>query len=178
MLVSIFGYMALGDAVPGDILTGFDGPYSVVVAANVMVLVHMISAYQVFSQPVFHGFEEMARTCLPCWRRRPAWALRVLVRTLYVICTTAIACLMPFFTEIIGLVGALVFFPAAVYFPVRMYVKVRKPRRATVIVMVVMCVVTGMVSALAGVGAVKQIIQDVSKFHIGGKRRLAHLAVL
>jgi amino acid permease len=47
LAVSITGYMALGDAVPGDILTGFTEPAGVVGAANVMVLLHMLPAYQV-----------------------------------------------------------------------------------------------------------------------------------
>lgn len=44
--VSVAGYAALGDAVPGDILTAFSQPASVVTAANVMVLLHMLPAYQ------------------------------------------------------------------------------------------------------------------------------------
>lgn len=47
LAVSIMGYLALGDAVPGDILTGFKEPAGVVTAANVMVLLHMLPAYQV-----------------------------------------------------------------------------------------------------------------------------------
>lgn len=47
LAVSITGYMALGDAVPGDILTGFTEPAGVVGSANVMVLLHMLPAYQV-----------------------------------------------------------------------------------------------------------------------------------
>jgi amino acid permease len=47
LAVSITGYMALGDKVPGDILTGFSEPAGVVAASNVMVLLHMLPAYQV-----------------------------------------------------------------------------------------------------------------------------------
>jgi amino acid permease len=45
--VSCLGYAALGDATPGDVLTAFEAPRWLVAAANAMVLVHMISAFQV-----------------------------------------------------------------------------------------------------------------------------------
>ncbi|KIZ07946.1 hypothetical protein MNEG_0019 [Monoraphidium neglectum] len=39
--VGFVGYAALGDATPGNILTGFNSPKALVTAANAMVLVHM-----------------------------------------------------------------------------------------------------------------------------------------
>jgi hypothetical protein len=42
--VGFVGYAALGDATPGNILTGFNSPKALVTAANAMVLVHMVRA--------------------------------------------------------------------------------------------------------------------------------------
>jgi hypothetical protein len=62
------------------------------------------SLLQVFSQPVFHGIEQMLTDHVPGVRRLPAWGLRIIVRTVYVCFTTTVAAVMPFFTDIIGLV--------------------------------------------------------------------------
>lgn len=43
--------MAFGNSVPGNILNGFAGPRWVINMANIMVVIHMIPAYQVYSQP-------------------------------------------------------------------------------------------------------------------------------
>jgi amino acid permease len=166
MAISITGYMALGDFVPGDILTGFSSPSAVVTAGNAMVLIHMISAYQVFSQPVFHGCEEFIMRVVPWFKRQNPLVLRVIVRSLYVAMTTTIACVMPFFTDIIGLIGALVFWPAAVYFPVTMYIKVYNPRGVVKGILQGMNVTAALVSLLAGMGAVWQIVYDVGKYRV------------
>lgn len=47
LLVSVFGYAALGNDAPASILTGFDSaPIWVTILANLMVLTHMVPAYQ------------------------------------------------------------------------------------------------------------------------------------
>lgn len=164
MAVSILGYLALGDGVPGDILTGFSGPASVVTAANIMVLLHMLPAYQVFSQPVFHGLEQFLTEHVPGANRIPPLLLRIVCRSLYVCMTTTVAIVMPFFTDIIGLVGALVFWPAAVYFPVTMYMKLYRPRKKVRLLMQVMNVIAAVTSLLAVVGASWNIKQHVQEF--------------
>ena len=166
MAISITGYMALGDFVPGDILTGFSSPSALVTAANLMVLIHMISAYQVFSQPVFHGCEELIMRLIPWFKQQNPLVLRLIVRSLYVATTTAIACVMPFFTDIIGLIGALIFWPAAVYFPVTMYMKVYDPKGVVRGLMQAMNVIAALVSLFAGMGAIWQIVYDVGKYKV------------
>uniref|UniRef100_A0A383V4H3 Amino acid transporter transmembrane domain-containing protein n=1 Tax=Tetradesmus obliquus TaxID=3088 RepID=A0A383V4H3_TETOB len=167
LAVSILGYLALGDGVPGDILTGFSGPAAVVSAANVMVLLHMLPAYQVFSQPVFHGTEQALTEHVPGVRRLPAWGLRIIVRSCYVVFTTTVAAVMPFFTDIIGLVGALVFWPAAVYYPVTMYKKLYNPRKPVRDLMFAMNVAAALTSAVAVVGASYNIATHVQNYTFG-----------
>lgn len=51
LLVVVLGYMALGNAVPDNVLLGFhQSPSWVNMLANAMVLVHMISAYQLYAR--------------------------------------------------------------------------------------------------------------------------------
>lgn len=48
LLVSVTGYAALGNNAPASIVLGFDSaPEWVTILANLMVLTHMVSAYQV-----------------------------------------------------------------------------------------------------------------------------------
>jgi proton-coupled amino acid transporter len=122
---------------------------------------------QVFSQPVFHALETALIDHAPGVKRLPTLLLRVIVRSLYVCFTTSVAVVMPFFTDIIGLVGALVFWPAAVYYPVRLYCKLYKPRRNVLLLMQIMNVVAAVTSLLAVIGASWNIKQHVSHFTFG-----------
>ncbi|POO02888.1 Amino acid transporter, transmembrane domain containing protein [Trema orientale] len=47
--------------------------------------------------------------------------LRLCFRTAYVVSTTGIAMLFPYFNQVLGVLGALNFWPLAIYFPVEMY---------------------------------------------------------
>lgn len=53
---------------------------------------------------------------------------RLCYRTVYVLSTTSCAVLFPYFNQVLGLVGALNFWPLAIYFPVEMFFKQRKVR--------------------------------------------------
>ena len=56
--VSVLGYMAFGNAVHTDILTQPSlGPVWAIVMANVLVYIHMLSAFQAYSQPMFNNVQ-------------------------------------------------------------------------------------------------------------------------
>ncbi|KAG4397991.1 hypothetical protein GLYMA_10G255300v4 [Glycine max] len=59
MLCGLLGYAAFGNKAPGNFLTGFGfyEPYWLVDIGNVFVFVHLVGAYQVFTQPVFQLVE-------------------------------------------------------------------------------------------------------------------------
>jgi hypothetical protein len=74
--------------------------------------------------------------------------------------------------DIIGLIGAIVFWPSTVYFPIAMYNRVRSPppwQRAVFSAVNAICFV---VSLLAAVGSCWQIAQDAGNYKMfGGRRR-------
>lgn len=48
-------------------------------------------------------------------------SFKIVFRTIYVISTTGLAILFPYFNQVLGVLGALSFWPLAIYFPVEMY---------------------------------------------------------
>ncbi|KAD3067258.1 hypothetical protein R6Q59_018677 [Mikania micrantha] len=137
-----FGYAAFGNNTPGNLLTGFGfyEPFWLVDLANACVILHLVGGYQVFSQPVFalvetwfserypdnhfvNGFYQLKIPSLTTFQLNP---FRLCFRTLYVVSTTVIAMLFPYFNEVLGVLGALNFWPLVVYFPVEMYFVQRK----------------------------------------------------
>lgn len=137
-----FGYAAFGKDTPGNLLTGFGfyEPYWLVDFANVCVIIHLIGGYQLYSQPIFafverwltkkfpeskllNNFHDLKLPLLPVFRLNP---FRLCFRTSYVVTTTAIALVFPYFNEILGVLGALNLWPLAIYFPVEMYIVQKK----------------------------------------------------
>ncbi|CAN6457887.1 unnamed protein product [Victoria cruziana] len=133
-----FGYAAFGDDAPGNILTGFGfyEPYWLIDFGNACIVLHLVGGYQVFSQPVFAFFEGLIEgvlpkcmtfltedysiwiPCLPVYHLKP---IRLCFRSLYVVSTVALAMYFPYFNQVLGILGALNFWPLAIYFPVEMY---------------------------------------------------------
>ncbi|KDP32820.1 hypothetical protein JCGZ_12112 [Jatropha curcas] len=142
MLCGCFGYAAFGDMSPGNLLTGFGfyNPYWLLDIANVAIVVHLVGAYQVYCQPLFSFIEKTAaqkypdsdfitrdiKIPIPCLGTFNLNLFRMVFRTVFVIFTTVISMLLPFFNDIVGLLGALGFWPLTVYFPVEMYIAQKK----------------------------------------------------
>ncbi|XP_052207861.1 probable amino acid permease 7 isoform X2 [Diospyros lotus] len=132
-----FGYAAFGSDTPGNLLTGFGfyEPYWLVDLANACVVLHLFGGYQVFSQPVFQFVEAwiskkfpdsrfvndvyaLKLPFLPGFELSP---LRLCFRTSYVVSTTVVAVIFPYFNQVLGVLGALNFWPLTIHFPVEMY---------------------------------------------------------
>ncbi|GMY30762.1 probable amino acid permease 7 isoform X1 [Fagus crenata] len=130
-----FGYAAFGSVTPGNLLTGFGfyEPYWLIDLANACIVLHLIGGYQIYSQPVFAFAERWFTKKFPNssfvnnFYKFPLlpgfqWnLLRLCFRTAYVVSTTGIAMLFPYFNQVLGLLGALNFWPLTIYFPVEMY---------------------------------------------------------
>lgn len=132
MLCGSMGYSAFGDMAPGHLLAGFGffSPYWLIDLSNAAITIHLVIAYQVHAQPLFAFMEKQFITSeieieIPIPGFRSSYTLcvfQLIWRTIFVIATTVISMLLPFFNEVIGLVGALGFWPLTVYFPVEMYI--------------------------------------------------------
>lgn len=171
------GYAAFGSDAPGNLLTGFGlyGPYWLIDFANACIILHLLGGYQVYSQPIFQFAERLLAERFPdsgfvnggsytvrfaCLRACRVNPLRVCLRTLYVASTTAVAVALPYFNEVLALLGALSFWPLAIYFPVEMYFIQRNVRRwsARWVVLQTFSVVCLLVSAFALVGSIEGLI--------------------
>ncbi|XP_024006673.1 probable amino acid permease 7 isoform X2 [Eutrema salsugineum] len=140
-----FGYAAFGDSTPGNLLTGFGfyDPFWLVDLANACIVLHLLGAYQVYSQPIFAAMENWLTEKypqnkfitkfyglkLPLLRGGTVVRLnpmRMCLRTTYVVIITGVAMVFPYFNEVLGVLGALGFWPLAVYFPVEMCILQKK----------------------------------------------------
>ncbi|CAN6877952.1 hypothetical protein YC2023_057144 [Brassica napus] len=182
LLCGCIGYAAFGNIAPGDFLTdfGFYEPFWLVIFANVCIAVHLVGAYQVYVQPFFQFVESKCNKKwpesnfinkeyslkIPLLGKFRVNHFRLVWRTNYVILTTFIAMIFPFFNSILGLLGALAFWPLTVYFPVAMHIaqtKVKKysGRWLALNLLVLVCLI---VSALAAVGSIVGLINNVKKY--------------
>lgn len=77
------------------------GPCSISPAhTHAQVLIHMLPAYQVFSQPVFAAVERVLRHRQSgLLDRLGRWAFRLSFRSLYVVLVALVAIALPFFSE-------------------------------------------------------------------------------
>ncbi|KAL2316609.1 hypothetical protein Fmac_030485 [Flemingia macrophylla] len=137
-----FGYAAFGNETPGNLLTGFGfyEPYWLIDFANACIVLHLIGGYQIYSQPIFGAFERWCSKKYPNsgfvnnfyqmkLPRLPSFQLnmfRICFRTAYVVSTTLLASLFPYFNQVLGVLGAIGFWPLTIYFPVEMHFVQRK----------------------------------------------------
>jgi amino acid permease len=179
MLSGLLGYSSFGNVAPGNILTGFGfyEPFWLVDFANVCIVVHLVGAYQVFTQPIFAAVETWAGARWPGAEfltrehdvvpgKLSVNAFRMTWRTAFVVVSTMIAILMPFFNAILGFLGAVGFWPLTVYFPVEMYIRQRRIQRYTArwVALQVLSFLCFLVSLAAAVASIEGVIQSLKHY--------------
>lgn len=181
MLCGSFGYAAFGDLSPGNLLTGFGfyNPYWLLDIANIAIVVHLVGAYQVYCQPLFAFVEKFTVEKFPDNKiitkeieiPIPGFKLklnffRLVWRTIFVITTTVISMLVPFFNDVVGILGAFGFWPLTVYFPVEMYIVQKKvPKWSTKwICLQILSVTCLVISIAAAVGSFAGVVLDLKSY--------------
>ncbi|KAK1588478.1 hypothetical protein Q3G72_023759 [Acer saccharum] len=180
------GYAAYGNQVPGNILSRFYNLLWLVDVANLAVIVHLIFAYQVYAQPVFAVHERWLGSTWPTSFLNRIYTIkitfihnftihftpgRLLLRSIFVMFTTLVAMIFPFFNAVLGFIGALSFWPLTVYFPLTMYTVQANIKRgsSTWIVFQVLGLVSMVVTLIAAVGSIADIFENskhAKLFHI------------
>lgn len=183
MLCGCMGYAAVGNLAPGNLLTGFafHNPFWLLDIANIAIVVHLLGAYQVFSQPIFAFAEKwVSKNChtskfitkeikisIPGIGSNYNLSLfRLVFRTFFVMLTTIISMMLPFFNDILGILGAIGFWPLTIYFPVEMYMVQKKIAKWTAkwILLRLLSLFCLIVTIVAGVGSVAGVILELKVF--------------
>lgn len=161
--VAITGVLAYGGAVADDVLlsapaavAGAPAPPArsaagwVVAAANAAVVLHVSSGLQLFSQA---PFDAAAAALGPR-----------LGRFVYCACVTATAVALPFFGEVMAVVGAALFLPATFVLPHAFHVAGGGAGRVESVACVAVAAVCAVVSVAATVGAAIELGQAARKW--------------
>ncbi|KAF7847651.1 hypothetical protein BT93_L2757 [Corymbia citriodora subsp. variegata] len=185
MLCGCMGYAAFGDDTPTNFLIslGFDKPFWLLDIANAAVVINLVGAYQINSQPIFAFVEKKVdqrwprseliakeiKIPLPGLGQYNMKPFRLVWRTVFVILTTVISMLFPFvFNEILDIIS-LGFWPLMVYFPVEMYIRQKQiPRWSTKWVSLQMlsmaCLVMSIMATVGLIPGLKDDFKDNSPF--------------
>lgn len=184
MMCGCLGYAAFGEHAPENLLTGFAfdrEAYWLMDLANLFVVVHLVGAYQVFAQPVFRVVE--------FWAAKK-WAksgfvntdhqvsvvgnkvrfnvnfFKVGWRTSFVAVASVIAMALPFFTDILALLGAVEYWPIVVYFPVEMHIKQNNIAKGTKkwIALQLLSLMCLLVSVASAAGAIQGLLKGLRTF--------------
>eukprot|EP00253_Pinus_taeda_P023099 PITA_23099 len=178
MLCAFLGYAAFGEKTPGNLLTGFGfyEPYWLVDVGNACIVVHLVAAYQVYCQPIFACIEgwfshtwpdnkfikEGIPIGIPLWGSCRVNLLRLCWRTAFVMSTTGIAILFPLFNDVLGILGALSFWPLVVYFPVEMHIAQNKLPRWTLKwnIFQIFSLISLLVTLISAAGSIEGLLKD------------------
>lgn len=185
MMCGCFGYAAFGNSAPGNMLTGFGfyEPFWLVDLANIFIVIHLVGAYQVFAQPVYSKIESWAGEEWPnsmfVKGEYPIKLggktvlslniLRLTGRSMFVVLITTLAMAMPFFNDILALLGSIGFWPLTVYFPVQMYIAKNKIERWSLKWFMLqllnfLCLLVSLAAACGSIQGVGQALQTSKPF--------------
>lgn len=182
MLCGCMGYAAFGDEAPSNLLTGFGfyNPFWLLDIANAAIVIHLVGAYQVFCQPLFAFIEKWAhqtwpkstfitkeiRIPLSSTKSYNLNLFRLVWRSTFVVLTTLISMLLPFFNDIVGLLGALGFWPLTVYFPIEMYITQKKVAKWSTrwICLQMLSIACLVVSIAAAAGSIAGVVTDLKVY--------------
>lgn len=174
-LSSISGYWAFGSHVQSNVLKSLMpdsgpalAPTWLLGVAVLFVLLQLLAIGLVYSQVAYEIMEKTAADAAQDRFSRRNLVPRLLLRTLYLAFCALMAAMLPFFGDIVGVVGAIGFIPLDFVLPVLMYnMALTPPRRSLAFVAntVVMIVFAG-VGAIGAYASIRKLVLDADKFKL------------
>ncbi|CAK0783413.1 hypothetical protein CVIRNUC_006612 [Coccomyxa viridis] len=164
--VGFSGYAAFGNNVGDNVLLtpAFKGtvPTGLLIAADMMVVVHVMGSFQVYSMPVF----DMIETQLVKHGISNGILCRLLYRSAYVILVAFVGITLPFFGDLLGFIGAFAFGPTTFWLPPLIYLIVRKPPITSGHYWASwFCIIFGVIVTIFGsIGGLRGIVVDASTY--------------
>jgi hypothetical protein len=173
--VAVSGYWAFGNGSAGNIFSNLAPagepslvPNWLLFTANICVILQLFAVALVYSQPTFEVLEGKSgdasngrfslRNLIP----------RLLLRSVYVSVATLIAAMLPFFSDIVGLIGAFGCMPLDFIFPAIFYNITFKPSKRSLIFWIntLIAVIFSFVGLLACIAAIRQIVVDANSYKL------------
>lgn len=119
--MAIAVYVKLGDRVCENVLElmfHWDNvPKGFFIAANLMLIIHLIGSYQIFALPVFTQLEILLKSSSS------------LIRPMYIVTTTFLAMAFPYFIPLLGFFGGFAIAPTTYFLPCIIWLLIKKPKR-------------------------------------------------
>ncbi|KAK8949535.1 GABA transporter 1 [Platanthera zijinensis] len=170
--VSISGYWAFGNRAHGIIFSNFildNGramPKWFLVMSNFFLILQTFAVTVAFLQPTNQLLEKIFADARKKQYSSRNVIPRVIGRSVVAIIATFIAAMLPFFRDIIGLIGAFGFLPLVFVMPIVMHVITFKPtRRGFAFCISMSIIVIFLAATLMGcIAAVREIVRDANTY--------------
>ncbi|KAL6851567.1 hypothetical protein ACP4OV_020500 [Aristida adscensionis] len=175
---AVTGYWAFGNQVRSNLLQSLMPPHSgdhaalapssLLILAVVLVLLQQVAIALVYSQVAYEIIETRSADAARGRFSRRNVAPRVALRTAYVAACALVAAMLPFFGEVVAVVGAVGYIPLDVVIPVVMYNRALAPRRRSPVYLANVAIMVAFVGlgAIGAVASVRKLVLNAGRFKL------------
>ncbi|GJN37165.1 hypothetical protein PR202_gb26091 [Eleusine coracana subsp. coracana] len=169
---AITGYWAFGNQVRSNVLKSLMpdsstslAPEWLLILAVVLVLLQLIAIALVYSQVAYELIESRSSDAARGRFSRRNLLPRLALRTAYMAACAFVAAMLPFFGEIVAVVGAVGYIPLDVVIPVLMYLMALAPARRSPANVALMVVFAGL-GIVGAVASVRKLALNAGQFKL------------
>ncbi|KAE8038739.1 hypothetical protein FH972_011217 [Carpinus fangiana] len=172
--VAISGYWAFGNQAMGTILANFMGnqkpllPTWFLLMTNVFTVIQVSAVTVVYLQPTNEVFEKLFADPNQDQFSNRNVVPRLFFRSISVIVGTLFAAMLPFFGDIMAILGAFGFIPLDLIFPMVFYNVTFKPSKRSLVFWVntLIAAASSVLSAVGAVASVRQTVLDAKTYRL------------